>query len=477
MSATGPVSTSRRVPFLALAAMVVGSIVGAGVYSLPRNFAESTGVIGAALAWTVAGAGTLMLALVFQRLAHVRPHLDSGIYSYAKAGFGHYVGFVAAFGYWASACAGNATYWVLIGSTIGTIIPAFSGGNTAVWVVIASASVWVFHSLVLRGIREAVIVNVIVTIAKLLPIGMFLVIVSIVGFNADVFAANLWHGPPDLSALGDQMSSTMLITVFVFLGVEGASVYSRYAKSRRQIGGATVLGFLSVLAVFASVSILSYGVAPRDALAQMAQPSMAGVLREVVGPWGSALIDVGLIVSVLGAYLAWTLMASEVMFTAAANSDAPRFLARRNRHGVPSASLLLTTLMVQTLLVVTLFSTDAFDLMLKLCSSLSLVPYLFTAGYAVKICLAPERPGDRRPGPVVFSTLALVYAVFLLIAAGPTYLLLALIVFAPGTLLYLRARREQRLRVFCPAELALAALVIVGAIVGVIGLVTGAIVV
>jgi len=99
----------RKFSLTTLTAMVVGSMVGAGVFSLPRNFALATGVFGALIAWIVAGTGMLMLAFVFQTLAVRKPELDAGVYAYAKAGFGEYLGFFTAFGYWASACIGNVT--------------------------------------------------------------------------------------------------------------------------------------------------------------------------------------------------------------------------------------------------------------------------------------------------------------------------------------------------------------------------------
>jgi arginine:ornithine antiporter/lysine permease len=120
----------------------------------------------------------------------------------------------------------------------------------------------------------------------------------------------------------------MLITVFVFLGIEGASVYSRFARKREDVGRATVIGFLSVLSVFALVTLVSYGILPQGELATIDQPSMASVLESIVGPWGSVLIRVGVIVSVLGAYLAWSLMAAEILYIPATTEDIPRFLAR-----------------------------------------------------------------------------------------------------------------------------------------------------
>ncbi|NUR66174.1 MAG: amino acid permease, partial [Streptomyces sp.] len=152
-----------------LTTMVVGSMVGAGVFSLPRRFAQETGVAGALIAWAVAGTGMLMLAFVFQTLAVRRPDLDAGVYAYAKAGFGEYLGFFSAFGYWASACVGNVTYWVLIMSTIGAIAPALGDGDTVLAVVLSSVGLWLFFALISRGVKEAAAINRIVTVAKVVP--------------------------------------------------------------------------------------------------------------------------------------------------------------------------------------------------------------------------------------------------------------------------------------------------------------------
>ncbi|MGY4331759.1 amino acid transporter [Bradyrhizobium sp. LB7.2] len=119
----------QRLPLRTLTAMVVGGMVGAGVFSIPRNFAQATGIYGALIAWAIAGAGMLMLCFVFQTLANRKPDLDAGVYAYARAGFGPYVGFFSAFGYWASACVGNVSYWILIKSTLGAFFPAFGPGQ------------------------------------------------------------------------------------------------------------------------------------------------------------------------------------------------------------------------------------------------------------------------------------------------------------------------------------------------------------
>ena len=228
------------------------------------------------------------------------------------------------------------------------------------------------------------------------------------------------------------------------------------------------------------MTLFSYGVLPREQLSELRQPSMMGVLESVVGPWGSAFIGLGLIVSVLGAYLAWTLMAAEVLFVAAKDADMPRFLRRENSHGVPAAALAMTSVLITLVLAVTLFSDDAFTFTLKLCSSLSLIPYLLAAAYALRIGASGETYETAARGrgkEVTFAAVATVYTAFLILAAGPEFLLLSFIIYAPGTILFVMTRRERGRRVFSPAELVLFVLAVVLAVLGIVGLATGLIVI
>ena len=148
----------------------------------------------------------------------------------------------------------------------------------------------------------------------------------------------------------------MLVTVFLFVGIEGASVYSRYARNRNDVGVATVLGFLGVLCLLILVTMLSFGVMLRPDLAALSSPSMAGVMEAIVGPWGKVFISVGLLISVLGNYLSWSLLAAEVVFSAAQNCTTPSFLARENENKAPVAALWLTNGVIQLFLIVSFFA-------------------------------------------------------------------------------------------------------------------------
>jgi len=461
-----------------LTALVVGSMVGAGIFSLPGRFGGATGPFGAIIAWIIAGGGMLMLAFVFQNLAVRKPDIDAGIYAYAQAGFGNYPGFAAAFGFWAGTCLGNVTYFVLIMSTVGGLFPILGDGNTIPAIIASSVILWSVHFMILRGIKEAAFINKVVTFAKIIPIFLFIIIMAF-AFQKDLFVASFWGGGEQSYGwreIFDQVRSTMLVTVFVFIGIEGASVYSRFAKKREDVGFATVLGFIGVLLLLVMVTLLPYGVMLRPELADLRQPSMAGVLSAVVGPWGAWFISVGLIVSVMGAFLAWTLFAAEVLFAASKSNLVPKWIDYENENQVPSRSLWLSNGLVQVLLIVTLFSQYAFNLSLEMTSAMTLIPYALVAAYAVKLTITRETYGADDGAcrkDKIWASIATVYALFMIWAGGLDKLLLSAILFAPGTLMFIFSRREQGLQTFTSVEKALFAVVLVGAAIGIVGLATG----
>ena len=465
----------QKLSLFALTMMVVGGMVGAGIFSLPRTFAGATGPIGAIIAWLIAGTGMYMLARVFQALAERKPDLDAGVFAYAKAGFGDYPGFLSAFGYWIGSCIGNVSYWVLIKSTLGAFFPVFGDGNTAAAIIVASIGIWLFHFMILRGTQQAAVINSIVTVAKVVPILVFILILFF-AFKLDLFSYNLYGG--DLTeGVFEQVRATMFVTVFVFLGIEGASVYSRFAKKRAHVGRATILGFVIVTSLMVLVTLLPYAVLQRADIAGMRQPSMAQVLEAVVGHWGAVFVSIGLLVSVLGAYLAWSLICAEVLFTAAKTKDMPSAFAHENANKVPSTALWATNIVVQLIVVTTYWSRDAFALMLNLTSAMALIPFLFVAAYGLMLTRRGEtyevRPQERRRD-LAIAAVATLYTIFLLYAGGLKFVVLSAVLYAPGTALYFWARREQGKPFFDGlSDWIIFILATIGAVVGIWWLATG----
>jgi len=476
---TDPQASKGNLGVFALVALVVGSMIGGGVFSLPQNMAASASAGAILIGWIITGIGMLALALVYQRLALRKPELDAGPYAYARAGFGNFVGFNSAWGYWLSAWLGNVSYAVLIFGTLGYFFPMFGSGNTWQAIVGASVILWLIHGLIVLGVRQAAIVNIVTTIAKLVPIFIFIVAV-LIAFKGTIFTADFWGAmsqamtadanQADGQGLGsvlDQVRSTMLVTLWVFIGIEGASVVSARAKRRRDIGRATIVGFLLALGVYMAVSLLSLGVMRQPELAGLPDTaSMADVLRYVAGDWGEWAIRLGLMVSVGGAFLSWTLFAAEIPHVAAHEGIMPKLLERQNRRGSPVASLWVTNCLVQLFLIVTLVSESTYTALFYIASTAILVPYVFSGAYAVKVALTEksERAGAGAGPDIAIGLVATIYGCWLVYAAGLAYLLMVALLYVPGIIFYVIARREARQRPFTSVEAVLALVLVAAAL-------------
>jgi arginine:ornithine antiporter/lysine permease len=463
----------------ALTAIVVGSMIGSGIFALPSQMAGVAAPGPLLIGWVITGVGMLMLAFVFQTLASRKPDVDGGVYGYARAGFGNYIGFTSAFGYWMSAWVGNVAYLVLLFSTLGYFFPSFEGGATVPAIIGASIVLWIVHAMILRGVQTAALVNVVVTVAKVVPIVVFIAIAA-VGFKAGLFTADFWGKAVQIDGapLGDtmtQVKSMMLVTVWVFIGIEGAAVYSQRAAKRKDVGRATVLGFAGVLALLLLVNLLAYGLMAQADLAGVADPSMAGVLEHEVGSWGAAFISIGLIISLLGALIAWVLLCVEILRLPALENVMPKALAKENAHGAPATALWLTNLCVQALLLWTLANSSTYTNLVFLATSLILLPYLWSAAYQVLLAVRGEtyESGGGRARDLIIGVVALAYAVWLVYAGGLQYLLIAAVFYLVGTAAYIWARKESRLPTFTKGELAVFGVVAVTSVVAIAMLATG----
>jgi arginine:ornithine antiporter/lysine permease len=215
-------------------------------------------------------------------------------------------------------------------------------------------------------------------------------------------------------------------------------------------------------------------------LARLPPPSMAGVMAHVVGPWGGVFISVGLLISVLGNYLSWSLLAAEVVHAAGKDGVMPNALARENAAGAPAAALWITNITIQAFLIISWFAEEGFTMALKMTGVMTLAPYLLVAAYGVRLSWTGETydgdPKGRRRD-LARAVLATLYACLMLWAGGMKFMLLSALLYLPATVLFVLAMREKRARIFAPRELLLLALIVIGASVGLDGLITGAIVI
>ena len=470
-------SDTNKLGKTSLIGLVIGSMIGGGAFNIISDMGGQAGGLAIMIGWIITAIGMISLAFVFQNLTNVRPDLEGGIYSYAQAGFGDFIGFSSAWGYWFAAFLGNVAYATLLMSAVGNFFPIFKGGNTLPSIIVASFLLWGVHFLILRGVETAAFINSIVTVAKLIPI--FLVIICmIVVFNFDTFKAGFYgmtSGGTGIFSWGDTMSqvkSTMLVTVWVFTGIEGAVVFSGRAKSKKDVGTATVIGLVSVLVIYFLMTVLAQGVIQQNQIADLASPSMAQVLEHIVGHWGSVLVNIGLIISVLGAWLGWTLLAGELPFIVAKDGLFPKWFAKENKNKAPINALLITNILVQIFLISMLFTDSAYQFAFSLASSTILIPYMFSAFYQLKYTI--EHKGHATVKQWAIGIIASIYAIWLVYAAGIDYLLLTMLLYIPGLFVYRFVQRNNH-KPLTKGDYILFAVIIILAIIGIIRLAMGSV--
>lgn len=443
---------------LPLTALVVGSVIGSGVFNLMSNISAEASLAAIIIGWVITGIGMLFLAMCFRNLNKKRPDLDAGIYSYAEAGFGKFMGFNSAWGYWISAWVGNVAYATLMFSSIGYFFNIFNGGQNIASVIGASVVLWTGHFLILRGVKTASFTNALVTAAKIIPILIF-ILTAFLAFKLNIFSTDIWGTASqgfEWQSVFEQVRSTMLVTVWVFIGIEGAVIFSGRAKKRSDVGKATFLGLFTVLAIYLLVSVLSLGLKTRPELAALGQPAMAALMESVVGAWGAVLVNIGVIISIAGAWLAWTMFAFELPYQAALRGTFPKVFAKENEHGTPYISLLVTNILVQIFIFSFLISEQAYVFAFSLSTSTILIPYALTAFYQLKYSLQEKKDMSHRTLNITVGLIASLYAIWLVYAAGVEYLLLTAIVYTPGILVFTWARLRQKEMPFKAWELLLA---------------------
>ncbi|MFP4688715.1 basic amino acid/polyamine antiporter, partial [Pasteurella multocida] len=435
--------SNKKIGLLSLTALVLSSMIGSGIFSLPQNMAEVAGAQALVIGWIITGIGIIFLGLSFFFISRLRPELDGGIYTYAREGFGDLVGFLSAWGYWLCATIGSVGYLVVAFEGIGLFTDSpnriiFAQGNTIFAFLGSSLVVWLVHWLITRGVKEAAFLNLLATFVKAFPLVLFIVLAawffSPETFNHDIQATNLNH------SMTDQVKNTMLITLWVFVGVEGAAVLSAHAKKRSDVGLATVLGIVIALILYVAITVLSLGILPREMIANMPNPSMAGLLEHMIGSSGKIIITACLIVSVLASYISWTMYSAEVPYRGAQNGAFPKILNKINENDTPINSLWFTNLVVQFCLVLVLMTGKSYNALLLISTSMILVPYFLIGAYLLKLSIQQNSAWYIK----LTGLLASIYGVWILYAAGLDHLLLSILLYVPGIGIYLYSRYQHQ---------------------------------
>lgn len=465
--------------------LVVSAMFGGGVYNIPQNMAQSAALGSILIAWIITILGIFFLARTFQILAEVRPDMTSGIYMYSRAGFGKMVGFLMAWGYWMSVAFGNVSYAVLLMDAVNYFFPPyFAGGNTWQAIVVASVIIWSLRIFVLQGVKTASIINNIGTIAKFVPIILFIFITAYFSFRGHLFGSDFWghfsnrtlHDRP-LDDIFTQIKSTMLVTLWMYIGIEGAVVMSDKATPRT-VSRATIFGFMIVSVLYVFVSVLPFGFMSQGELATLAPPSTAAILKRIVGTWGEVVINLGIVIALLTSWLVWTLLVAQLPWACAKDGTFPKVFARTNANGVPSVSLWVSAIIMQLAMLLVYFANNAWNVMLSITGVVILPAYIGSAAYLWKLIWTkqyPEKAIYSARMSLVVSVTATLYGIWLIYSAGLQYLLAGTFIYAIGLAIFMWARKEKAPNepVFTKIELIIAVALAVMALIALWMLFTG----
>lgn len=463
----------KKIGLLPLIGLVIGSAIGAGIFGMPSELAAEASAGGAVVAWVIIGFGIMMLALCLGNLAVKRPDVDGGIFGYAEELFGEFGGFISGWGYWLSAWLGNVAFATMLMSAVGYFFPAFEGGQNIPSIILASIVMWLLTFLVMRGVENASFINLVVTICKLVPLFAFIV-VALFAFNLDLFA-NSFSGifSEGGVAVTNQVEGSLLAIMWVFVGIEGVTTLSSRAE-KSDVSKSIVLGVAGLIVIYMLASLVGYGIKTQDELVGLANPSMAFIFREMVGPWGAAFINIGLIISILGCWLSWTMYPGETGMIMARRKLLPKSWGKINKNGAPSYSLIVTGFLVQAFMFTFLITDYAYNFAYSLCTSAILICYLLVGAYQVKYSL-DNRHEKGAKLQLAIGICAVIFQVWAIYAAGLKYMLLVLTAYLPGIILYIKARKDANAQPFNGKEKIVAAVIVIGAVSAIVMLATGVI--
>jgi arginine:ornithine antiporter/lysine permease len=464
----------KKIGLLALIALVISSSIGSGVFGLTSDLASASAPGPVLIAWIIVGFGIMMLALSLNNLLMKEPELE-GIFSYAEKGFGPFAGFISGWGYWLSAWLGNVAFATILMSAIGYFFPIFKSGQNLPAILVASIFSWCLTYFVNRGVEGAAAINTIVTFCKLIPLFVF-VVFGIILFKGHVFTGAFWNNMSNNFVGGDvlqQVKDCMMVMMWVFVGIEGASMLSARAEKKSDAGKATILGLISLLAVYILASVLPYGYLTQSQLANIDQPAMLYIFVKMVGTWGGYFIGIGLIISILGAWLSWTMLPAETMLLMAKQKLLPAYFGKVNEKKAPTFALVLTAALIQVFLFTLLFTTKAYNFAYSLCTASIIVCYMLVAAYQVKYSWEHiSEKGNRQQ--LIIGILALLFEIMGILMAGVSYLLLCFIAYIPGIYFYGRARKNNGHQHFLSkGEWLVSLVILIGALVGIALVVTG----
>lgn len=431
-------ASGREIGFWTAVALVVGNMIGSGVFTLPASLAPygATSLVG----WGVSAGGSIALALVFAHLARARA-AAGGPYAYTRAAFGDLAGFLTGWGYWISVWCTNAALAIAFVGYLDPFVPSLVRHKTSA-AALAIGAIWIFAWINLQGVRSAGRVQVVTTVLKILPL-VFVGLIGLAHFTPAALSAAATETPATANVM-----TVVTLTLWAFLGLESATIPAGAVRdASRVIPRATILGTVIAAAVYVVSTVGVTSLVPPETLATSTAP-FADAAQRIAGAPAAAVIALGAAISCLGALNGWTLMVGQLPMAMASDRLFPSLFARRSSRGIPATGILIGTLLSTMLIVVDWVQWWSaggegrnlvllFTQVILLSTLSTLVPYFFCSlSVALGLGAAPAS-GRTGPGIRVIAVVAWLYSVVAIVGAGTEVLLWGLVLLAAGAPVYL----------------------------------------
>lgn len=428
-------NNNKKIGLWICIALVVGNMIGSGIFLLPASLAAYGGV--SILGWISTTVGAMLTALVFVRLSRKFPK-QGGPYRYAYDHFGPFAGFSVAWSYWISIWCGNAAIAVATVTYLGFFFPQLNhDSNLAVFTTLAI--VWSITILNTRSIKEVGIFQLAATVLKLVPL-LAIGLMSFIVFDLKSFQPlNISEQP-----LSASIAATAALTLWAFLGLESATIPSENVKNpQTTIPKATLIGVVVVAIVYVSSQVTIISVVPNEILQASGAP-FADAATAMWGETAGSLVAIGAVISCLGALNGWILLQGQVPMSAARDKLLPAFMSDKNNDGVSIGALVLSSAII-SLLVMANFSDGLVSLytFAILVSTLGIfIPYLLSIAVDIKILI---KDWSIKSDYFSISTaiLALAYCVWAISGIGSKAMLWGLALIASGLPIYWYMRRKS----------------------------------
>ena len=402
---------AKALGFWRSTALVVGNMIGSGVFLLPASLAAYGGI--SILGWLFTATGAMLLALVFAHLGRTVPRAG-GVYAYTRIGFGDFAGFLVAWGYWISIWSGNAAIATAFAGYAGVFLPPLARDPLLAGAAAAGA-IWLLSWVNALGVRSAGIVQLATTVLKLLP----LIAVGTIGllfFNREHFSPFNPSGEPALSAL----AATAALTLWAFTGLESATIPAeQVADPRRTIPRATVMGTLTAALVYILGTVAVMGLIPPGELARSTAP-FADAASLMWGGWASRAVAAGAAVSCFGALNGWILLQGQLPLAVARDGLFPGIFGRLSKRGTPVAGIVISSGMATVLIAMnyTRGLVAEFTFILLLATLTCLVPYVFCSAADAILRLRNGTATGGRRWLLAVPGLAFAYSLWAIGGAG-----------------------------------------------------------